>query len=812
MSNVVYSYTFLATGVTPWYPAPPGGCFTVLTGLGSGALSASVNVEVTNDTSGTPTVAIADTIAYSSTGNGSVSKESNPQAAYWRLNCTSYTGTFTSLKADVNIGNAITSTSGGGGGAVTMASGAVAAGAYAVGSEVDGSNVTMGTTSDAAYAGSGSSSLVAALKGIYNAVVGTLKSNLYVGGTVASATNPIPMYDAYMAPSAVTWTSATTANTAATFNTQGYDTVVVTLVGNAALSGGSTTFEVYDGVTWLPVKAPTIVDYTTVGTVTLTASYSKGFQVPVAGFPQFRVRLVSVLTGSGTQNLIVTVVVSSAPDVSLVTVGLDPSQPLPSGTNTLGAVTAAAGASLALETGGNLATVAARTPALGVAASSASSPVVLASDDAQIGVKATAYSFQSGASGLQGTLSDIALAARGTLGTAGSPASSVSTVQFVADATTSGSITAINSNLNSGVASANSTVQITCNGISTVSVQCSANTWTTSIILQYSNDNTNWINAFQSSNASTGAWAGGAIGSSATGLWQVQVAGFKYFRASANTSGTGSATIVIDASPGSSQLANTTNIQFVGGSTALTTTPTGGTAQALTNAIASASTQTDYNAQAWAAASGNGAAIVDSGGVGGVVSCFVNLTAWTVGSSTGLDIFLQTSLDGGTTYQDIWQCEALTATGTVYIPPIYMLGQKRRMRWVNRTGAATTATVTVTTCKHSLTPPRVQRQWFDRTAGLLAGTAANTSATYDFNGCTVLTALVTIGAATTPATYQWQVSADGTNFANVGTATPAVASSTTPIILNGFAARQARLIVTSGATAQTGTVVALLGT
>jgi hypothetical protein len=145
------------------------------------------------------------------------------------------------------------------------------------------------------------------------------------------------MYDAFLAPSATAWTTATAANTSQTVTTAGYDTVIVTLVANASLTGGGVIFEVYDGATWLPVKAPTIIDYTTVGSVTLSANYSKGFQVPVAGFPQFRTRLSSVLTGASA-SVSVTTIVSSAPDVSLVTVGLDPAQPLPAGTNTLGAM------------------------------------------------------------------------------------------------------------------------------------------------------------------------------------------------------------------------------------------------------------------------------------------------------------------------------------------------------------------------------------------------------------------------------------------------------------------------------------------
>ena len=78
---------------------------------------------------------------------------------------------------------------GGGGGAVTIASGAVSAGAYsagsfATGSGVDGWNLTEGTKADVAYSGSGSSSIVAALKGIYAALVAALPAGTNIIGKV----------------------------------------------------------------------------------------------------------------------------------------------------------------------------------------------------------------------------------------------------------------------------------------------------------------------------------------------------------------------------------------------------------------------------------------------------------------------------------------------------------------------------------------------------------------------------------------------------------------------------------------------------
>jgi hypothetical protein len=160
--------------------------------------------------------------------------------------------------------------------------------------------------------------------------------NLDIGGTAVSAGNAVPIYDAYQAPSAASWTTATAVNNAASFTTNGYDTVIVTLAASSTFAGGVVAFEVYDGANWMPVKSANILNYTTTGaTVTPVANTTNGYQIAVAGFPQFRVRLSSALT-AGT--LGVTAIISSAPDVSVVTVGLDPSQPLPAGSNLLGSV------------------------------------------------------------------------------------------------------------------------------------------------------------------------------------------------------------------------------------------------------------------------------------------------------------------------------------------------------------------------------------------------------------------------------------------------------------------------------------------
>lgn len=275
-----------------------GGTLSVAGALGrSWALSAGAD-SVTATIAGTPNVAIA--------GTPSVSISGNPV---------------------LGAGSAVI-------GAVSNAAfGATQQGTWAVGrtwglsSGTDSVTATIAGTANVAISGN-------PVLGAGSAVIGAV--NLDIGGSAVSAANPVPVANAWGAPVVTAWGTATAVNAAASVMTAGYDTVIVTLAAGAGLAGGQVVFEAFDGVNWIGIKAPTITDYTTTGAVvTPVAGSSKGYQVPVAGFPQFRVRLASAVT-AGT--LTVTTIVSSAPDVSLVTVGLDPAQPLPAGGNTLGAV------------------------------------------------------------------------------------------------------------------------------------------------------------------------------------------------------------------------------------------------------------------------------------------------------------------------------------------------------------------------------------------------------------------------------------------------------------------------------------------
>jgi hypothetical protein len=246
--------------------------------------------------------------------------------------------------------------------------------------------------------------------------------------------------------------------------------------------------------------------------------------------------------------------------------------------------------------------------------------------------------------------------------------------------------------------------------------------------------------------------------------------------------------------------ASRVDVQSIGGTQNTNFSANGNTLSGIASIIASNFATTEYSAQNVAAASGS----LSINTTSPTLPCLtfdVNLTAFTAGSSTGLDLFLQESPDNGTTYYDIWQCEAFTASGRARIPSIPVNG-RRRIRWVNRTGAATTATLTVTSMGVPTSLP-IQRQFFDRTSGVGSGTAVlNTRTTsYLIDGCGSFAVAVDAGAATGAATLQVQFSMNGSTWFAAGAATSCTASTVTLLpITNGLAARFLSVVVTNAGT------------
>lgn len=103
------------------------------------------------------------------------------------------------------------------------------------------------------------------------------------------------------------WTSATTVNTAATIDVSGYNTVSVAMTNTSTMTAGVLTFEVSpDGTNWFPVALARIDSYTVETTYTLNAVANRAWSTSIDGFVKFRVRLSTVITGTGTATLLIT--------------------------------------------------------------------------------------------------------------------------------------------------------------------------------------------------------------------------------------------------------------------------------------------------------------------------------------------------------------------------------------------------------------------------------------------------------------------------------------------------------------------------
>jgi hypothetical protein len=133
-----------------------------------------------------------------------------------------------------------------------------------------------------------------------------------------SASNPLPVSEALIgqtAESTAAWTSATAQNTTLAINVVGYSTVAITLQQGSTITQGAITFEVSDtalGTNWYPVSVVSTNGNIVGNGYNLVASTNIAFQMNVAGFVQFRIRLNLAIGGTATVNVGVTAQASAA--------------------------------------------------------------------------------------------------------------------------------------------------------------------------------------------------------------------------------------------------------------------------------------------------------------------------------------------------------------------------------------------------------------------------------------------------------------------------------------------------------------------
>lgn len=161
--------------------------------------------------------------------------------------------------------------------------------------------------------------------------------------------------------------------------------------------------------------------------------------------------------------------------------------------------------------------------------------------------------------------------------------------------------------------------------------------------------------------------------------------------------------------------------------------------------MATAVSQTDQSATAFAGSgSVTGTVVASAQGGGGTISAEINVSALTLGTATAVFLILQESR-GGTNYTDIWTSDPFTATGIQSMPAIPVAG-RRRWRAFSCGGTSTTVTVTITSLELAPGPYPLIRQARDFYA------ATNPLAS-QFNSVALTASnfvLTTLSTATTP--------------------------------------------------------------
>ena len=260
----------------------------------------------------------------------------------------------------------------------------------------------------------------------------------------------------------------------------------------------------------------------------------------------------------------------------------------------------------------------------------------------------------------------------------------------------------------------------------------------------------------------------GARTITAAGTYKMSVGGYKWFRLQCTTTGTVLTVQGVAARTGSPITLNSygNSVEAVIQSGTVTTVSTvtavtslsqiaasvpqmnianGSTNKELGVSVATAITQTDVSAGAFAGAGRvNGTVISSAAGSGAWVSAEINVSALTLGTASSVFLILQESR-GGTNFTDIWVSDPITATGIQSMPSIPVNG-RRRWSAFSVGGTSTTVTVTVTTLEQPPMAAPLIRQMRD-------AYAATNPFALTFNSVALTASnfvLSTLGTATTP--------------------------------------------------------------
>jgi hypothetical protein len=151
---------------------------------------------------------------------------------------------------------------------------------------------------------------------------GTNVANILSSAGTSAGQNAQIIANQYPALSTATWTSSTTLNTALAQSCVGQGTATVTTVETGTTTtAGALTFEVYDGTNWWAVTGQQVGSYTVQSSYTLANGTNVAWQFDVGGFQQFRVRLSTAITGTGSPQVVVILQMEASQNDVAPTVG-----------------------------------------------------------------------------------------------------------------------------------------------------------------------------------------------------------------------------------------------------------------------------------------------------------------------------------------------------------------------------------------------------------------------------------------------------------------------------------------------------------
>ncbi len=186
---------------------------------------------------------------------------------------------------------------------------------------------------------------------------------------------------------------------------------------------------------------------------------------------------------------------------------------------------------------------------------------------------------------------------------------------------------------------------------------------------------------------------------------------------------------------------------------------------------------------------------------GNVQSASFNVAVSAVsGTTPTLDISIEESDDGGTSWYPIFQMARITAAG-IYRTPVIMLSGNR-IRYVQTVGGTTPSFTRAISRNNFMHKANNLKVFVDRTVN--PNTVSSTTPAYFVGGSDAIGIYINMGAATTTPTFQLQGSEDNLNWYAIGGSTLATTANATVYQYNANTATKfVRAIVATAGTSAT---------